>query len=180
MSFMNGHSGPLPATQRLWPSNALHAAIQSWRSAPPWSCLPRAMTAGSLFKTSSVPGTAFTRVALYWESRRAVSPDRTAHVIDSLKRPGAQTGTLCGKLEREKARQPQVRKVSTGHRVRGRHRPFQKVRGLDQEIFRKAFLRPYLQLHLSMDRSRPLRLPTMILRPCLSLPDSGFLWEEGT
>jgi len=30
MSFLNGHSGPLPATQRQWPSNALHAAIQSW------------------------------------------------------------------------------------------------------------------------------------------------------
>src|SRR6478609_6087206 len=93
-------------TQRLWPSNALHAALQSWRSAPPWSCLPRAMPAGALSKTSSVPGTAFTRVALYRESRRAVSPDRTAHVIDFLKRPGAQTETLCGKLEREKARQP--------------------------------------------------------------------------
>src|SRR5689334_14289480 len=42
---------------------------------------PRAMTVGSLFKTSSVPGTAFTCVALYWESRRARKsrPSCTCH-----------------------------------------------------------------------------------------------------
>src|SRR5580765_916695 len=68
---------------------------------------------------------------------------RTANVIDFLEWPGAQRETLCGKLEWEKAHQPQVRKMSMGRPVRGRHRPFQKARGLDQEISRKAFLRPY-------------------------------------
>src|SRR5258708_9624059 len=109
-----------------------------------------------------------------------MATSRRASVIDFLERPGERRETLCGKLEWEKAHQPQVRKASMGRPVRGRHRPFQKARGLDQEIFRKVFLRPYPQLRPSMDRSRPLWIPTMILRPCLSLPDSGFLWEEGT
>ena len=101
------------------------------------------------------------------------------NVIGFLEWSGAQRETLCGKLEREKVHRPQVRKMSTGRPVRGRHRPFQKVRGLDQEIFRKAFLHPYPQLRPSMDRSRPLCLPTMILRPCPSLPEgSGFLWQK--
>ncbi|HEY2169270.1 MAG TPA: hypothetical protein VGJ30_06565 [Candidatus Angelobacter sp.] len=62
----------------------------------------------------------------------------TANVIDFLKSFGAQRETLRGKLEWEKAHLPQVLKVSTGRPVRGRHRPFQKARGLDREIFRAA------------------------------------------
>src|SRR6476646_11292452 len=103
-----------------------------------------------------------------------------ATVILTLEQSAAQRETLCGKLQPEKAHQPQVRKMSMERPERERHRPCQKARGLDQEIFRKAFLRPYPQLRPSTGRSRPLRLATMILHPCPSLPDSGFLWEEGT
>ena len=99
-------------------------------------------------------------------------------VIDFLEWSGAQRETLCGKLEREKAHRPQVLKRSMGRQVRGRHRPFQKVPGLDQEISRKAFWRPYPRPRPSRHRSRPWCHPTMILRPSLSLPGSGFLWRK--
>ena len=102
------------------------------------------------------------------------------NVIDSVDWSGAQTETLCGKLEWVKAHQLQVGKMSMGRPVRGYRRPFQKVRGLAQEISRTVFLRPYPRLRPSTDRSRPFWIASMILRPCLSLPDSGFLWEEGT
>src|SRR5260221_11383115 len=102
------------------------------------------------------------------------------NVIDFWDGSRAQRETLCGKLEWEKAHQPQVGTMSMEHPERGCHRPFQKARGLDQEISRKAFLRPCPQLRPATDRRRLCWIGSMILRPCLSLPDSGFLWKEGT
>ena len=96
-----------------------------------------------------------------------------ASVTGPLVRPGAQR-TLCGKLEPEKVHRPQAQKLSMGRPERGRHRLFQKAPGLDQEISRKAYLGPYLELRRSTGHIRPSWIPSMILRPCLLRADSGF------